>query len=405
MNFKVIFPLIVLFAAFAKAKMPHYDLEMTASEYAEVLNSRKFESPNSAKPRLQKILNFGSRNLEWLEKINKDLDDKISFTSPETQPAYPISAPNNYNPDLILGRYDSLLKVMPDKMKAVLLNQSPYTPEPPFDIPTYIEWGFKANQIYEAAARWLMMEPHLTDLSLRRYADVRGHYYLSKENDLKTKLKRWKNLTNTQKINFSFWLQLLCLNAKGNQDHTCARQLQTAIKDDSVWGYYSEFKTAGENMWKNYFRLDHKRYDVTTSSSIYKIPFLNPKNTEVADFLVNNIESEWKYQNWRLDLDFRSSGSIPRIQFIPGVTPNVNRIGGNIITMDSNQPLTEYSVQWIIRHEFGHVVGFKDCYMEFYDSRKKTITAYQLDTENLMCSRRGHIKETHLSELKRVYKF
>jgi len=52
--------------------------------------------------------------------------------------------------------------------------------------------------------------------------------------------------------------------------------------------------------------------------------------------------------------------------FEPGVTPHVNGIGGRIITMDANAPLDDYDVSWTIRHEYGHVLGFPDCYVEFY---------------------------------------
>jgi hypothetical protein len=81
----------------------------------------------------------------------------------------------------------------------------------------------------------------------------------------------------------------------------------------------------------------------------------------------------------------------------------VDKLGGNEITMDKNAPLSEYEVQWTIRHEFGHVLGFRDCYLEFYDSTEKAIVSYQFDVTNLMCSRQGHLKEIHYQELKRLY--
>ncbi len=63
--------------------------------------------------------------------------------------------------------------------------------------------------------------------------------------------------------------------------------------------------------------------------------------------------------------------------------------------------MTEYDVQWTIRHEFGHVLGFPDCYIEFYEQASGEIINYQIDTSNLMCSRMGHIQEKHFAELKR----
>lgn len=71
--------------------------------------------------------------------------------------------------------------------------------------------------------------------------------------------------------------------------------------------------------------------------------------------------------------------------------------------MDADQPLTEYDAQWTIRHEFGHVLGLPDCYLEYYDPDKEVIVSYQIDIDDLMCSRHGHIQGHHLDELKRVY--
>ena len=71
--------------------------------------------------------------------------------------------------------------------------------------------------------------------------------------------------------------------------------------------------------------------------------------------------------------------------------------------MDANAPLTEYDVKWTIRHEYGHVLGFPDCYLEFWDKELKAIVSYQLDTSDLMCSRRGHLKQRHFDALRDAY--
>ena len=80
-----------------------------------------------------------------------------------------------------------------------------------------------------------------------------------------------------------------------------------------------------------------------------------------------------------------------------------NRVGGSEITMDANAPLTEWDVMWTIRHEFGHVLGFTDCYAEFYDSDIGAIVNYQMDISDLMCSRKGTIKQRHFDQMKAAY--
>jgi hypothetical protein len=71
--------------------------------------------------------------------------------------------------------------------------------------------------------------------------------------------------------------------------------------------------------------------------------------------------------------------------------------------MDANTPLTEWDVQWTIRHEFGHVLGFVDCYLEFYDPSEKAIVTYQLDIDHLMCARSGRMQKSMYDVLKQYY--
>jgi hypothetical protein len=131
-------------------------------------------------------------------------------------------------------------------------------------------------------------------------------------------------------------------------------------------------------------------------------PFLDPNHSILQSFLQSNIEDEWKVSGWNLLLSFRKNAAA-RVEFEAGTVPHVNRIGGDVITMDENSSLDDYGVQWLIRHEFGHVIGFPDCYIEFYDSAVGEIISYQIDTTNLMCSRRGHLLPEHLTQLQRAY--
>ena len=163
----------------------------------------------------------------------------------------------------------------------------------------------------------------------------------------------------------------------------------------------------GQAKWDELFLITAKRDDIvwkSNSSHLLKTPFTNPKSQEVLNFLKVNIEEEWRWGKWALNLDFIEGGyETTHIVFSPGATPHVNSLAGSTITMDANQSLAEYHVRWTIRHEFGHTLGFPDCYVEFYDTSTQEMISYQVDTSNLMCSRRGKLQEKHYNELKRVY--
>ena len=91
------------------------------------------------------------------------------------------------------------------------------------------------------------------------------------------------------------------------------------------------------------------------------------------------------------------------VVFQAGATPHVNGIAGSEITMDGNRNMAEYSSRWTIRHEYGHVLGFPDCYVEFFDVGAGVMVNYQLDITNLMCSRKGKLQERHYLELRNAY--
>ena len=108
---------------------------------------------------------------------------------------------------------------------------------------------------------------------------------------------------------------------------------------------------------------------------------------------------------WKLGVDFSSVTNAIELVWRPGSTPHVPYLGSNQIIMDANTSVHEWEVQWTLKHEFGHNLGFPDCYLEFYEPETKLIVAYQMDLTDLMCSRKGNIKKRHIDELQRVYGF
>ena len=89
----------------------------------------------------------------------------------------------------------------------------------------------------------------------------------------------------------------------------------------------------------------------------------------------------------------------PRLSYYEdALKADVGRLGGG----GSDSDTVHYD--WhTLSHEFGHVLGFPDCYVEFYDRDIGAIVSYQLDITNLMCSRRGHLQQRHYDELEITY--
>lgn len=399
----------------AHGTIPDIPPDANSREYRNLLQQRMQtleESQDS--DGLNIVLQAGERNLDWLEHINSFLPEgqKLSLTSKETQRGIPITAPSEYSPSLILEKFNKLKAEYPAELAAVVFEGKPFTQTPPIDTKLYIEWSRLLDRQYQSAARWRTMSPWLGELERRRGNDIRGFYFLSRlpESERAQKLNGFAQLPPQEQTQISQWLVGMCLNQSSSLSG-CQRRVQEQQQKNALLAYYTSQEPESRETYDSFFsipsyapRRDFSWEIAADGSNRLIAPFLDPKKADVQHFLQFNIQEEWKWGNWHLELPFAPSGPHPYVVFKPGVTPNVNGLGGDRITMNANQPLTEYDAQWTIRHEFGHVLGLPDCYVEFYESDRKVIVNYQIDVDNIMCSRKGHVKLENIQELERAYK-
>ncbi len=406
---KLIIPVFLLFSSLHLTASPHLALEFeyTGEESQNLLRQKGMgQVPKSSS--LTPVMEMGKRSLQWLTYINsfRTPANQISFSSVANQPAYPLESPRVSNPTLILEEYNKLKAEMPTWFSHVLFENGAFSENPPASDEEYKSWGIKIDLNYVRAARWLLQENSLSAYAQERRNDLRGYYFLGKVADLKTELTDWKGLQTQAQKQYEEWLVGLCY-VNGVSESKCLSDLKKLYSTpDKIYGYYTKYLPKAKQLWNSFFFLGAVRRDISWNTpDVATIPFIDPKNNTVMDYLKKNIEEEWQWGNWGLKLNFLNGNpnTTAHIVFSAGATPNVNGLAGNQITMDKNKPLTEYDVQWTIRHEFGHVLGFPDCYVEFYDDRSKVMISYQLDITDLMCSRRGKLKERHFDEMKKHY--
>lgn len=402
--------------ALAKAvgHKPRLDLEMTGAEYRQLLHKktsvRFFEAMDAEDVALVQYLKYGERNLQWVDLINQSrtADTRISLTSAATANGFPINSPRRLNFNGIEQQWAVLLALMPQALKSVIFDGAAMPAQPPVSDREFIEWLRQVDDAYQISARYKMMKPWKADMAAGAAQDVRGYLLLRDDAQADQTLAQYQSFSAEKKNLYSEALVQICRNAQVT-DETCRAELAAHLTDNSLVDFKNKYFAAAEQNYNSFFQIPFGRKDLSwqssDTSSVLLAPFANPHNDRVLDYLKTNIEDEWHWGDWKLELNFieTSSPDTTHVVFEAGATPHVNDIAGSEITMDANGLLSEYDVQWTIRHEYGHVLGFPDCYIEFYEEATDTIIAYQLDITNLMCSRRGHIQQKHFDELKRVY--
>ena len=389
--------------------IPHLELEMTSSEYRALNKRRVVPFSDSVSP-LEAILAVGQRNLQWVDFVNLERSgsNRLEISSEATQPATPIEKFRSTNESIVLTDYNARVANLPAVFLPVLFQNAPFTRELGMTDEEFLTHVRLLDKSYQMASRWLLQKDSLSGYGARMVDDIRGYYFLKKELDLEARLLAFESLDQETKTKFQGWLLGQCVNVIRNPVNCATKFTESLATNHSALPFYQLYFAGAEEHFNSYFIIPRFRPDVTwqaQDAAVMSVPFTDPHNDTVKSWLQTNIEDEWRTAQWQLKLNFVEGGGLAttHVVFEPGATAHVNAIAGSEITMDANENLAEFSSRWTIRHEYGHVVGFPDCYLEFYDAANGIMISYQLDITNLMCSRRGKFQPKHFDELKRVY--
>lgn len=362
---------------------------------------------------LQTILKTGKRAVDWFELVNSSRtpETRLDLSKKGSSSGMPIITPNKTNSSILIERYHKILKDIPVSISSVVTDSSDLPTNAPIADEDFIKAIRSLDVLYQHTIRWIGAKDSLDWYIERSLWDVRGYLFLKQIPHLQDKLTNYALLPAEEKAQLSTWLSSLCHNGEFNK-RDCQNQLQKAVSTNRLWDYYNKFEQYGEAQYKSFFSIPAIRPEIywNKNKTILTSPFLGQGRADIEKWLAANVQEEWqgKWQeeNFQLKLDFVTSSEppIPHIEFKSGVTAHVNDIAGDTITMDGDYSLQNYDQRWTIRHEYGHILGLVDCYLEFYDLNEKAMIYYEIDIDNLMCSRHGTFQPLHVSALKKAYK-
>lgn len=361
---------------------------------------------------LQTILKTGKRAVTWFAKVNESRtpETRMDLSKQGTSKGMPITEPNKTNTTILSDRYKKILADLPPSISSVVTDNSDLPANAPIADEDFIKAIRTLDVLYQHAIRWIGQKDYLSWYINRSLWDIRGFYFLKQIPDLQNKLNSFSTLSADERSQLSSWLLSLCHNGDF-EDSDCKDEFQNAVTKNRLFDYYNRFNKYGQSQYSSFFSIPKTRPEIFWSQdadgkNILHSPFLSPPRSDVQKWLAVNVEDEWKGSDFQLKLDFASTSKnpIPHIEFQSGVTAHVNDIAGDTITMDGDYSIDNYDQRWTIRHEYGHVLGFVDCYLEFYDVNEKAIIYYEIDIDNLMCSRHGKLQTTHIEGLKNAYK-
>ena len=246
------------------------------------------------------------------------------------------------------------------------------------------------------ATRWNAKQCQLTALAGKRNLDVRS-YVLLKSKECHSDHKSKECLQQKMKSeSFDLDKEILKLCEMSRSKTYCASEYLISRRQRNHWNFYKTYRDkALKKRWAPQFTLRYKR-----SFQCKK----NEENIEIElpiyfgdnsyrfsggkEALMAFVEEKWSSEN--IQVKFKEV-----LEKAPGVvTFEFAKVGVSYVRQDKpthivlDDALSGFLLNLTFAHELGHVLGFPDCYIEFYEPRKKELVYYSLNDgrKNLMCS-------------------
>lgn len=396
--------------------VPHMEPEAVIT-YEEALNilNRKDDRLVPITPediQIAEIIRITSKAVLWADQLQANVPEaerhqvwrRIDRLGHEATPTNPMK----YNAHIINTQYEEAMSATPQAMRDIFISNDPLPPALPEGI-TMADAIIpirQLNNVYSRASRWINLSPLRFAYNKDR-KDYRPFIQLHTQiREIESLLSSWETTDATTKTRLVESVANAC-PIIGKSKRSCASSGRRFLNGSSaaVTAWFHGIYDEGLQKYNKQFtvQIPHPGVDVTHNGEETKVTFhmLNIPDT-IFEWIKEHVYAAWNFPG-AVVLDLQnvttSRHGVVMVDWQPGALPHVNGIGGDTITMDTNTALWLEQTQIVMAHEFGHVIGYSDCYSEFWDSDEESFVYYVIDETNRMCALSGETLPLHRDTL------
>lgn len=298
----------------------------------------------------------------------------------------------NYESPLILS------KIRLETAYQTLKSQSDLNPPQPNTIAEDIYYLFNESRRFEDQKCSFINLTEKKKNDIRPYLNIAHHCYKKFQNEICDE-SEYQNMDKSTES----WTRENAIELCNSFEKKISCQVEYLINlrnnslSKMINRYYLRFQ---EERYSALFKLrtGHQKYKCQKSNdekTIMTVKVLESSysHERLVD-LLHYVEKVWTNSQFALKIELVTSYSDDVVTLIPTSK-------GISYVPDDNNRLVYLSSQMdnviakqVLSHEFGHVLGFPDCYIEFFDNSKKELVYYEISPKNtnIMCSLKAGVK-------------
>ncbi len=381
-------------------------------KYKELLRNLKdsgllITTRDSTEKAVNEALIVGRRNIIYLDRINAEREQQnnhpITFSNNFSNNSGNYKDPFIYGSREIKTKIDQLKKELPESLHAIFFSQDNFFNAPIDNINLFIKWSRVIDSISQHAVRWrTVIYHHKKHYKSQAKKDLRSYLYLKNYprnnfgRNLSYDLKNYDFINAKTKQTLKSALLDLC--QKNNGKRYCNRKFKRALNRDDLPQFYQKHYSKITKTYDSFFEIDKTSHLARWNDNTLEIMFQN--NNTYFNLLKDSVATKWKTQWGSIKLIPSNSSLDPKIIDKDQIIPSVNKARN---TLNWSRDIVGNEARNVMAHEFGHILGFKDCYVEFINEDQNMATFYFIENDDIMCNSSGIVSKKHFDQLKKAF--